>query len=75
MKIDNDEVKVKRRMESSRMEKMTPAVDITEIMNQTQANISIAQLITNTEYRRELSAAIRRHEMKELQYEEDQNNH
>ena len=71
MKIDNEEVKVKRRMEPSRMEKMTPTVDITEIMNQTQANISIAQLMNNPVYRRELSAAIRRHEMKELHYDNE----
>ena len=75
MKIDNEEIRIKRRLEPSKMEKMTPEVDITEIMNQTQANITIAQLMNNPIYRRELTAALRKHEMKEIKLEESQNNH
>ena len=75
MKIDREEIRIKRTLEPSKMEKMTPEVDITEIMNQTQANITIAQLLNNPIYRRELTAALRKHEYKELRAEESQNNH
>ena len=75
MNIDNQGAKVKRTLGQSKMERMTPEVDIVNVLNNTPANITVAQLMRNSTYRKEIAAALRRHQLEELQYEEEQNNH
>ena len=57
------------------MDRMTPEVDIVNVMNNTQANITVAQMMRNATYRKEMTAALKRYQQEELQFEESQNNH
>ena len=70
MIIDKQEVKVKRILGQSKMDRMTPEVDIVNVMNNTQANITVVQMMKNTTYRKEMMAALRRYQQEELQFEE-----
>ena len=49
---------------------MTPEMDIVNVMNNTQANITVVQMMKNTTYRKEMMAALRRYQQEELQFEE-----
>ncbi len=71
MNIDNQGARIKRTLGQSKMERMTPEVDIVNVLNNTPANITVAQLMRNPTYRREITAALRKHQLEELQFNEE----
>ena len=60
MNIDNEFSGVRRTRGQSELERMTPETNIIEVMNQTKANMTIAQMANNPTYRKQLLEALRR---------------